>query len=47
MGDMRVGDQRDYQWYIEWFNQAVQIATDLKNKMQFAWTVRIKSMECP
>lgn len=27
------GDQRDYQGYIEGFNQAVQIAIDLKNKM--------------
>ena len=26
------GDQRDYQGYIEGFNQAVQIAIDLKNK---------------
>ena len=26
------GDQRDYQGYIEGFNQAVQVAVDLKNK---------------
>lgn len=26
------GDQRDYQGYIEGFNQAVQIAVDIKNK---------------
>lgn len=26
------GDQRDYQCYIEGFNQAVQIAIDIKNK---------------